>query len=144
MLWWPWHQTIVRHDLLFPDGSLYWRNKYPSKYRVVGWYEVKQFGGSIQDRVADRIEIEHVTRDGRRQVARIALYGEEREWRPRWTRWLPIFKKISRVVYCDSNVELGERAGSWKGGLMGWSCEWHKDETMEDAFRRWYKEWNGV
>jgi hypothetical protein len=41
------------------------------------------------------------------------------------------------------NAELGKKAGSWKGGLMGWSCEWDPYENMESAFRRWYDKWDG-
>jgi hypothetical protein len=50
---------------------------------------------------------------------------------------------VERVVDCDSNAELGKKAGSWKGGLMGWSCEWDPYENMESAFRRWYDKWDG-
>lgn len=146
VFWWPWHSTIVRHDLLYPDGEVYWHNKYPRKKgaKHLHWYEVDMAGGDVAVETTKFIELVHHTRDGRKQVAKITLRGEEREWRPRWTRWLPIFRKIRRVVDCSSDVELGEKAGSWKGGLMGWSAEWHKDESMTGAFYRWYRNWNGV
>ncbi len=147
VFWWPWRLDIVRHDLLYPNGDVYHRNSYPMKkgQKSLYWYEVldsKQ--GDAQVEVAKFVELEHYNKtNGALQKARIRLTGEEREWRPKWTRWLPIFKKIRRVVDCNSDIELGTKAGSWKGGLMGWSCEWHDDESMEDAFRRWYKNWDG-
>jgi hypothetical protein len=85
----------------------------------------------------------HYTKVGRKQEADITFTGEEREWRWKWFTWLPLFSKVERVIDCDSNVELGKKAGSWKGGMMGWSCEWDLDESMESAFRRWYEKWDG-
>jgi hypothetical protein len=87
--------------------------------------------------------LDHWTKDGVNQKAKIRLAGEEREWRPKCTRWLPIFRKIQRVVDCDSDTELGPRAGSWKGGMLGWSVDWQKDESMKEAFWRWYRNWDG-
>jgi len=148
LFWYPWQLTIVRHDLLYPNGDVYHRNKYPrGDEKHIHWYEVfdqpkPKTGVEVQ--VAEFVELEHYNKtDGKLQKARIRLCGEEREWRPKWTRWLPIFKHVSRVVDCNSDVELGTRAGSWKGGMMGWSCEWKEDEDMKDAFRRWYKTWDG-
>lgn len=147
LFWWPWRLDIVRHDLLFPNGSLYWRNTYPRQdEKHLHWYDIfeRPVAGDVQVEVAKFVELKHTTKSGETQIAKIRLCGEEREWRPKWTRWLPINKYVRRVVDCSSDVELGAKAGSWKGGLMGWSCDWRHDESMEDAFWRWYKSWNGV
>ncbi len=152
VFWYPWRLEIVRHDLLYPNGDVYHRNTYPKNKdeKHVHWWEV--FDGwptgedkhRVEAQVAEFVELEHYNKtDGKLQKARIRLCGEEREWRPKCTRWLPIFRHVRRVVDCDSDTELGTRAGSWKGGMMGWSCEWDKDEDMRDAFRRWYKNWDG-
>ena len=150
----PWMYTIVRHDLLLPNGELYHRNLFPkyklgAKTRSLTWFDVfektsknKRISGA-QVECAKFVDVVHHTKTGKRQVARIRLTGEEREWRMKWFTWLPLFRKIQRTVDCDSDVELGERAGSWKGGRIGWSCEWRKDESMKQAFYRWYKNWNG-
>lgn len=148
VFWWPWRLEIVRHDLLLPNGDVYWRNTFPRKGKKhLHWYEVfsQDTKSDVTTEVAQFVDLEHFTKDqGHKQVARVRLTGEEREWRPKWTSWLPIFRHVSRVVDCNSDVELGTKAGSWKGGMMGWSCDWREDESMEDAFRRWYKSWNGV
>ncbi len=152
LFWYPWRLEIVRHDLLYPNGDVYHRNTYPRKKdeKHVCWWEV--FDGwptgedkhRVEAQVAEFVVLNHYNKtDGVLQKARIRLTGEVREWRPKWTRWLPIFKKVSRVVDCYSDVELGTRAGSWKGGMIGWSCEWREDECMIDAFWRWYKKWDG-
>jgi hypothetical protein len=153
--WLPWDWEIVRHDLLYPNGDVYWHNKYPrvrlgeKQKNNYSWYEILDGNQSpypksdTQVEVAKYVNLEHYTKDGRQQIAKIRLAGEEREWRYRWFKWLPWPRKISRVVDCYSDVELGQRAGSWKGGMMGWSVEWREDESMEGAFWRWYKKWDG-
>jgi hypothetical protein len=149
----PWKWQIVRHDLLLPDGSVYESNRWTFDGKSIDkhyhWYEVlngwhdKKIQKSLLEKYTRTVELDHYTKDGRRQQAVITLTGEEREWRWKWFTWLPLFLKVERVVSCDSNVELGKKAGSWKGGLMGWSCEWDLNESMEMAFRRWYDKWDG-
>ncbi len=153
----PWQWEIVRHDLLLPDGSVYWRNVYRDGPRQrqnhYSWYEIldgdrspyksEQDSCLNQVRCADYIDLNHHTKSGMFQPARIRLCGEEREWRWRWFKWLPFPRKIQRTVDCWSDAELGDRAGSWKGGMLGWSVEWEKDESMKSAFYRWYKKWDG-
>jgi hypothetical protein len=146
----PWQWEIVRHDLLFPDGTVYHRNKYPTytlhqKKSIVSWFDIfeKNQTGEEQTQLARYVDLTHFTKDGRKQVVRIRLTGEEREWRWTWFKWLPWPNQKHRVVDCSSDEELGERAGSWKGGMMGWSVPWNKNESMETAFWRWYKKWDG-
>ena len=149
----PWKWEIVRHDLLLPNGDVYERNLWDLKGKQIGkhfqWYEIlegwhdENIRKSLLDRCTQSVELDHYTKDGRRQQAKITLMGEEREWRWKWFRWLPIPAKIHRVVSCESNIELGKRAGSWKGGRIGWSFEWDENESMKSAFRRWYDKWDG-
>ena len=143
---WPWNKTIVRHDLLRPDGILYFRNTFPKKEneKHLAWWEVREKMNGEYLNASETVDLKHHDkRTGAIQYARILLQGEEREWRPRCTRWLPIFRHIERTVNCESDIELGARAGEWKGGLMGWSCKWKKEETLKTAFWRWYMNWNG-
>lgn len=149
VFWWPWQLTPVRHDLLYPNGDLYHSNIFPrDRKNHLHWPGVmarsRAADSTAQVKVADIMNLSHTTRKGKVQHAKLTLQGEEREWRPKITRWLPIFRRIDRTVYCSSDIELGEKAGSWKGGLMGWSVEWRHGETMEDAVHRWYKSWDGV
>lgn len=149
VFFYPWNLEIVRHDLLYPNGDVYHRNDYPRNgAKHIHWWEVfdwprKEDQERVEVQVAEFVELDHWTKDGKNQKARIRLAGEEREWRPKWTRWLPIFKYKRRVVDCYSNEELGPRAGSWKGGMIGWSVEWREDESMKEAFWRWYRNWDG-
>lgn len=151
LFWYPWNLEIVRHDLLYPNGEVYYRNVYNGKRRkTYSWYEILNEmdcpypSYPNKDKVTKTVTLKHYNKtDGSLQRAEIQLCGEEREWRPRCTRWLPIFKHIRRVVDCTSDIELGTRAGSWKGGMMGWSCDWRDGESMYESFWRWYKTWDG-
>lgn len=149
----PWKWQIVRHDLLLPDGSVYESNRWDYYGKQIGkhyqWYEILEgwhdpnIRKSLLDRCTQTVELDHYTKDGRNQKATIRLTGEEREWRWLWFTWLPFINKVERVVSCDSDIELGKKAGSWKGGMMGWSCEWLLNESMKSAFWRWYEKWDG-
>ena len=149
----PWQWQIVRHDLLNPDGSVQVNNRWNFRGKKIGrhlhWHEIltgwhdKKLETTVNTQLTRVIELDHHTKEGKHQKANIRLTGEEREWRWRWFTWLPFPRMIHRVVDCDSDVELGDRAGSWKGGMMGWSVPWKKDESMEYAFRQWYKKWDG-
>lgn len=149
----PWQWQIVRHSLLHRNGSIYTETAWNYRGKLVGenvsWYDVEE--GWRQEGIHSvmsyqcfkQIELDHYTKTGIYQKANITLRGEEREWRWRWFTWLPFPRMIQRVVDCESDVELGERAGSWKGGMMGWSIPWEKDESPQAAFWRWYKKWDG-
>jgi hypothetical protein len=149
----PWQWQIVRHDLLLPDGSVYMSNRWNRSGKQIDehyyWYEIlsgwddKKVTERLRKKCTRQIKIEHYTKDGRKQEATITLTGEEREWRWRWFTWFPFINNTQRVVSCDSDIELGKKAGSWKGGLMGWGCDWDINESMEGSFRRWYDKWDG-
>lgn len=151
VFWYPWRLEIVRHDLLLPDGTVYYRNKFPRKRcKTYSWYEIlNQLDCPYpayprKDWISETAKLKHYNKsNGELQEANVTLCGEEREWRPKCTKWLPIFRKVSRVVDCMSDRELGTRSGSWKGGMIGWSSEWYEDETLHEAFWRWYKKWDG-
>lgn len=148
LFWYPWRLEIVRHDLLYPNGDIYWRNTFKPDENRYTWYDIlnnsKQNKSGVSVQVADYVQLEHYNKtNGELQKAKIRLAGEEREWRPKCTKWLPIFRHIQRVVDCESDIELGTRAGSWKGGRTGWSVPWEEGESMKCAFWKWYKTWDG-
>lgn len=70
--------------------------------------------------------------------ARISV--EEREWRPKWFKWTKLFAKISKTISVEFDSEIGEVAGSWKGGCTGCSYEILEGETPLMALRRMERE----
>lgn len=95
-------------------NPLRWKGEYPYRYMLPG--------GTVQEVTA-------------------TVMVEMRQWRRRWLpEWFPWFK--SKKIYIDVKFsdELGERAGSWKGGCIGCSYEMKPDERPVDTLRRMERE----
>ena len=58
-----------------------------------------------------------------------------------WFKWLKFFcaARIYRKLDFTFDKEVGERKGSWKGGLISTSCEIKPGESAIEAFTRWSK-----
>lgn len=57
-----------------------------------------------------------------------------------WTRpWLP-YKRVSRSLDISFDHEVGERSGSWKGGVMGCGFEMREHESPYAALKRMEQE----
>jgi hypothetical protein len=146
----PWQWKIVRWDLLYPNGDVYHRNTFKSKEdrrNFLSWTTVLDSDtpspANVTTEVVQLVDLVHVTRHGEQQRARISLCGQEREFRWHWLKWLPFPSLQCREIDCLSDAELGERASSWKGGMIGWNIPWAAGDTMEQAFWKWYSTWDG-
>lgn len=130
----PWDWSHVRHDVFDGHGNRRpWKSPYGSllgdgsdaaddgRYKERHPYRYTMLSGESQERVA-------------------TIYGEEMEWRWRWLRRLPWPRKISRTISVEFSDEVGERTGSWKGGVTGCGWGWRHGETMVDALRRMERE----
>jgi hypothetical protein len=65
---------------------------------------------------------------------------EEREWRWKWYIGLPFQKITRRTIDVSFDNEIGEEAGSWKGGCLGCGYEIRGKETYEQCLRRMERE----
>jgi hypothetical protein len=143
----PWQFTIVRWDLLYNNGAIYHRNVWKNEEKVdkhLHWYAVdEKIKDDPKSNLCTKKEVVYVAKDGDVQYCIATLYGEELEWRRKWLKWIPLFNYVSRRCDFTFSREMGERSGSWKGGLTATSCEWKHGETLEAAFKRWYFKWNG-
>ena len=74
----------------------------------------------------------YTLRSGEVQQRQATIKAEQRTW-TRW--WLP-FKRVSRYIDIDFNGEVGERSGSWKGGVLGCGYEMNPGETPLQTLRR--------
>jgi len=64
------------------------------------------------------------------------INSESRLWiRP----WIP-FRKLTRSINVEFDKEVGERSGSWKGGVLGCSYEMKSGETPQETLRRMERE----
>ncbi len=77
-------------------------------------------------------------RCGKVQEVEATYYLEQRTWR-RW--WAPFLKKTHYSIVVKFSGEVGEKAGSWKGGCIG--CGYEIDlskETPTDCLHRMERE----
>lgn len=78
----------------------------------------------------------YTMRSGRVQERTATIKVETRLWtRP----WLP-FRRLSRYIDITFSDEVGERSGTWKGGVIGCSYEMRPHEKALDTLRRMERE----
>lgn len=134
--WWmhrsvymPWHHRHVYTEILTPD-------MHAVAYRSNGRYNYD--ATKAAKRTNSLVDFyRYVRKDGSVQVATATFYVERRARGFHWLR-LPLFKRTS--LWVDFDQELGERTGSWKGGVLGTGIDMMKGETPRDALRRMERE----
>lgn len=114
----PWSWEIYRSDALGKDG-VWVKNNWDSDdiYKESHPYTYKLRSGEIQNRVA-------------------TISQEYREWRWRWFMLIPFPRIVRNSINIDFDGEVGEEAGSWKGGTTGCGYDIKKGETMLECLRR--------
>jgi hypothetical protein len=74
----------------------------------------------------------YVLRSGEVQERVATIKAERRLWTRRWFPW----KRESRYIDVEFNKEVGERTGSWKGGVLGMGFPMTEGETPLMTLRR--------
>jgi hypothetical protein len=74
----------------------------------------------------------YVLRSGEVQERIATIKLERRLWTRYWFPW----KRVSRYIDISFNAEVGERSGSWKGGVLGCSFDVLPNESSCSALRR--------
>lgn len=134
--WWtfqmPWSWDCVRTSALRKDGT--WENEYKlgkKKFWKDSWNEILW---------SETFPYAYTLRNGEIQERLATVKVEEREWRWRGLKWLSFPKKLRKTISVEFNEEVGERTGSWKGGVTGCGYDLKKDETPLECLRRMEKE----
>lgn len=122
----PWAWTHVRHSHYWPDGRLH-HHAAPREWERPA--ETQQ-----------TFPYTYTLRNGIAQHRTATVSGEEREWRWTWLKWLPWPRKVRRSIDVQFSDEVGEKTGSWKGGVVGCGWDWKHGETLEQALRRMERE----
>jgi hypothetical protein len=90
-------------------------------YKVVAPYRYHLRSGEVQERTA-------------------TVTVEEREWRRKWLWWTACCNKVCRSIDVTFNEEVGEEAGSYKGGVISCGYEMLPGELPEQTLWRMEKE----
>ena len=154
----PYTYRFIRHSVLRKNNN--WEHDYSKLGRKVNrikdsYYEnITMKDGSIKknynkdffDKKWDNIifkvvfDYTYVLESGKIQKRKATVKVEEREWRRGFLTWFKWKAKINKYIEIEFDKEVGERAGSWKGGVVGTSYPFLNDtETVIECFRRFEK-----
>lgn len=82
----------------------------------------------------------YTLKSGAVQQRTATVYESRMAWRRKWFGWSKLFERERRYVGFTFSDEVGERSGSWKGGVIGSSETMLTGETVEQTFRRMERE----
>lgn len=94
---------------------------------------------TIQASVSETYDYTYTLKSGEVQKFKATVFIERMTWRMRWWPLLP-FKKVRTSISVDFDGEVGEGAGSWKGGTIGCGYDMRHGETPLECLRRMERE----
>ena len=120
-IWMPWHFQLISHDVENADGNMvpYDSDGKDGRKITQHRYTYQLSSGEIQQRIAK-------------------IYKETYVWRWNWFKWLPLswITETRTEIDIEFDYEVGEKSGSWKGGVLGCSYEMLDWENPEATLRR--------
>lgn len=130
---WDWEHVKECHlEYCYVDGGIDW---IPSKRS----WELKH-GEEPNKPVTWTLPWKYTLKNGTVQEGTAQVTMERREWRRRWLMWCPWFAMKRQSIDITFDREVGERAGSWKGGCIGTGYNMKTGESAPMAFERMMRE----
>jgi len=133
--WWafdmPWMLKWVRTSKLIKNGEWEHETKNMLKFCCEKWDNLLW---------SEVYEYKYILENGDIQHIKATVSVSEREWRPKWLTFFPIFKKIRKTIDVTFDREVGERTGSYKGGVLGCGHDMLKGETPFYCLKRMEKD----
>lgn len=137
------------------DGALFLRWGSKCKIVTMPWHDWQQVSHDIRtsagwapyvgswehDKKPDGRQIEkfpyrYLLRSGEKQEVTASVHVERRVRRLRWLRWTSVFQHVTYAIDVEFSDEVGEGAGSWKGGTVGCAYELRPEETPRQCLQR--------
>jgi len=134
----PWSLQWYRTSLLLKNGTWendgYWKGRRRRSN--------KEFWDSKWDdkKFVEKYPYTYTLKSGEKQDVTATITVEEREWRRKWGMYLPVFNRVDKSIKVEFSGEVGERAGSWKGGCTGCSYTMRPEETPLKTLQRMSRE----
>lgn len=122
----PWQLTFHRYEVLMKDGT--WKAP-PSWGNADSGISREEFDKDI---ATEEHPYKYLLNNGTFQHRTATIHVSEMEWRRRFLKHIPVFRKIRRTI----EVEFSEKTGSWKGGCIGCNFEMKLDELPYETLRR--------
>jgi hypothetical protein len=127
----PWQYDWIRTSKYLKDGTWVHQTKknridlFNKEYEEKTYYETHKY---------------YYIHDDLFQETEAVCHIEEREWRPKWFKWLPLFKKVRRDIDVEFKTPIGRGVDSYKGGTYGSSHLMMSNETIKETLKRMMKE----
>lgn len=135
ILYYPWADWICVRDQLMDEGGKLWNR--PKWIKFADGMDKEDEPPNLYERI---LPYTYTLKSGQVQDRTAKIGVEEREWRLRLLQWTKLFNKISRCIWIEFDHEVGEKSGSWKGGVMGCGYTLLPNEDPIDCLRRMEKE----
>lgn len=125
----PWEYSFIRRELLAKDGT--WMLQSKDYYSLDGpefelWEEEYPYT--------------YTKINGDTQRVTATVTAERVEYRWKCLKWQSLFARRRAVIGVRFSDEVGESAGSWKGGTIGCGYTMRKGETPLECLRRMERE----
>jgi len=128
--WFSW--KFVGHWIL--DNDYVWQKmSYRRNDGLPNPWDFRESGDCIQE----FHDYTYVLDSGEVQERKATCTIEKREWHRKWFPWIKMTRQVIDIKFSD---EVGERTGSWKGGVTGTSHKMLDGETIEQCLRRMEQE----
>lgn len=118
----PWAYKFYKREVLHKDG----------------WYTEKK-GDNLWDKerwkndlIVNTYPYTYILNSGKKQVTTVEIYEEKMTWK----NWFGLNKMVRHYIKVEFKDEIGERAGTWKGGVIATSQALKKGETALECLRR--------
>lgn len=120
----PWMWYHCQLEVLLNDGTFVvdkrdYHSQYPieNEYNATADYKYKLKSGEIQ-------------------IVQAVVRVERRTWYWKWFKWLGWPRKVRTCIDVEFSSEVGERSGSWKGGVVGCGYDLLDHETPMECLKR--------
>lgn len=130
----PWNYYWIRTSCLRKDGT--WEHE-TKKDRNKNFWDTDKWNDIL---FKETYPYQYITKNGEVQNCLATIKVEEREWRWKCFKWLKLTRKVRRDIEVEFSEEMGERKGSYKGGVLGTNYEMKKGETPYDTLKRMERE----
>jgi hypothetical protein len=128
----PWNYTHIISQVRRPDGSFVKENRtYSRPDDIFGFHDWDDDG-----RWVGHFVYRYTLQSGEIQTRTATVTVGRQEWRQRWLKWTRLFAKVRTSIDVRFDAEVGERTGSWKGGVLGTGYTMLPGETAEQTLRR--------